>query len=55
LKTFPAFFQKYAAFIKISNIFEDCIRRIEAIPRIARLFKYNFIGMEVFKVRLFPQ
>jgi hypothetical protein len=35
-------------FIKISMIFEDFFREIEAFLRIARLFKYIFSGKEVF-------
>jgi hypothetical protein len=37
------------AFIKISIIFEDFSREIEALSRIAKLFKYIFGGIEVFK------
>jgi hypothetical protein len=39
---------KCGAFIKISTIFEDFYREIEAVSRIARLFKYIFSEKEPF-------
>jgi hypothetical protein len=36
------------AFLKISIISEDFSREIEVVSRIARLFKYNFSGIEAF-------
>jgi hypothetical protein len=41
-----ASFDKCGAFIKISIIFEDFFREIEAFSRIARLFNYIFSGKE---------
>jgi hypothetical protein len=35
-------------FIKISIIFEELFREIEAFSRMARLLKYIFSGIEVF-------
>jgi hypothetical protein len=44
------------AFIKISSIFEDFFREIEAFSRIVRLFEYIISGIvEKSDVRLFPQ
>jgi hypothetical protein len=52
LKTFPkkmeASIWKYGDFIKISFIFEDFFREIEAFSRITRHFKYIFSGIETF-------
>jgi hypothetical protein len=41
--------QKCGAFIKISIIFEDFFREIEAFSKITRLFKYNFSGIVFLK------
>jgi hypothetical protein len=40
--------KKCGTFIKISIIFEDLFREIDAFSRIARLFIYIFGGIEVF-------
>jgi hypothetical protein len=39
---------KCGAFIKISIIFEDFFREIQAFSRIATLFKYILSGIEAF-------
>jgi hypothetical protein len=52
LKTFPEEWKcsvsKCGASLKISIIFEDFFREIEAFSRIVRLFNYIFIGMKAF-------
>jgi hypothetical protein len=40
--------EMWVFFIKISFIFEDFFREIEAFSTIARLFKYIFSGIEAF-------
>jgi hypothetical protein len=39
---------KCGAFIKISILFEDFFREIQAFSRIIRLFKFIFTGIEAF-------
>jgi hypothetical protein len=52
LKTFPEkwrlLFRNVGLLIKISIIFEDFFREIEAFSSIARRFKYIFSGIEAF-------
>jgi hypothetical protein len=51
LKEVEASVSKCKTSIKISIIFEDFFRKIEAFSRIARLFKYIFSGIEAFSKR----